>query len=149
MKKKEEYIKLNNKYSNSDFKSIKSILQELFSPLLYNDDDFPFLKYYIVPNYPSKKKLHETINLLQNNNQKYPILINLLNNEEEVECLQNLGKINPFLNIMIEKYSYKITRDNAKELKIGEEIKKLNNNIINKQFENFKEGWNNFCDFLI
>ena len=53
--KKEEYIKLNNKYSNSDFKSTRSIVQELFSPLLYNDEDFPFLKYFMVPNYPSKK----------------------------------------------------------------------------------------------
>ena len=50
---------------------------------------------------------------------------------------------------MIENYSYKITRDKAKELKIGEELRKLNNNILNKQFENFKEGWKNFCDFLI
>ena len=103
----------------------------------------------MVPNYPSRKKLHDKINLIPKNNQKYPILVNLLNDEGEVECLQNLGKINPFLNSMLQIYSYKITRDEAKELKIGEELKKLNNNIIYKQFENFKEGWKNFCDFLI
>ena len=50
---------------------------------------------------------------------------------------------------MLENYSYKITRDKAKELKVEDELRKLNNNIINIQFENFKEGWNNFCDFLI
>jgi hypothetical protein len=103
----------------------------------------------MVPNYPSRKKLYEEINLLPKNNQKYPILVNLLNDEGEDECLQNLGKINPFLNSMLENYSYKITIDKAKELKIGDELRKLNNNIINKQFENFKEGWKNFCDFLI
>ena len=128
--------------------SMRSILQELFSPLLYNPQEFPFLKYFMISYYPSKKNCEELLKTLPNYNQKYPILTNLLSDEGEVECLQNLSKINPFLNSMIEIYSYKITRDKAKELKIGEELRKLNNNILNKQFENFKEGWKKFCDFL-
>ena len=146
--KKEEYIKYNNKFTKSDMGSMRSILQELFSPLLYSTEEFPFLKYFMITKYPSKKNLEESLKTLPNYNQKYPILTNLLSDEGEVECLQNLSKINPFLNSMIEIYSYKITRDKAKELKIGEELRKLNNHILNKQFENFKEGWKNFCDFL-
>ena len=46
----------------------------------------------MVPNYPSRKKLHEEINLLSKNNQKYPIFVNLLNDEGKDECLQNQGK---------------------------------------------------------
>ena len=38
---------------------------------------------------------------------------------------------------MIEQYSYKIIREKDKELKIGEELRKINNLILNKQFDNF------------
>ena len=49
---------------------------------------------------------------------------------------------------MLKIYSYKMIRDKAKELKIGEELRKLNNDKLNVEFDNFKEGWKKFCDFL-
>ena len=49
---------------------------------------------------------------------------------------------------MLKNYSYKMIRDKAKELKIGEELRKLNNDKLNVEFDNFKEGWKKFCDFL-
>ena len=36
--------------------------------------------------------------------------------------IQNLIKINPFVNSMIEQYTYKKTRAEAKELKIKDEL---------------------------
>ena len=42
---------------------------------------------------------------------------------------------------MIKIYKYKIKRDQGKELKI-----RLNNKIINKQFIDFQDGWNNFIN---
>ena len=98
--------------------------------------------------YPSKKNCEELLKTLPNYNEKYPILTNLFNDEGEVECLQNLSKINPFVNSMLKIYSYKMIRDKAKELKIGEELRKLNNDKLNVEFDNFKEGWKKFCDFL-
>jgi len=71
---------------------------------------------------------------------KYPIINNLLNDNGEIETLKNLIKINPFINSMINIYSYKISREEAKQLKIKDELKRINNPIINKEYEEFKEG---------
>ena len=62
--------------------------------------------------------------------------------------IQNLIKINPFVNSMIEQYTYKKTRAEAKELKIKDELDRLNNQLLVKQFKEFLRGWYSFCDFL-
>ncbi len=49
---------------------------------------------------------------------------------------------------MINIYSYKISREEAKQLKIKDELKRINNPIINKEYEEFKEGWNNIYIYL-
>ena len=146
---KEIYIKYNNTYNQSDINSIRFIIQELVTPLVYKEDNYPFIKYFMVPNYPSKKEIKELIKLVPEQNKKYPILINLLNDEGNVEALQNLSKINPFINSMIDNYSYKIKREDAKKIKIKDALREINNESINKEFQSFKEGWDNLIEFLI
>ena len=146
--KKKTYIKYNNTYNQSDIYSIRFIIQELVTPLVYNENDYPFLKYFMIPNYPSKNEIKEVIKLVPEHNKKYPILINLLNDEGNVEALQNLSKINPFINSMLDYYSYKIKREDAKKVKIKDELRKIDNQSINKEFIDFKEGWQNFTEFL-
>ena len=59
----------NNKYTKCDIGSMKSILQELFSPLLYNPQEFPFLKYFMISYYPSKKNCEVLLKTLPNYNK--------------------------------------------------------------------------------
>ena len=142
---KKNYIETNNKINQIDFNSLRSIIQESINPLLYNENKYPLFRFFIIPKYPNKKHLIENLNLIPNYQQKYPIISSYLNDNGETDALQNIIKINPFTNSMIEKYTYKITRDKGKEIKIKDA---LTNEILRKQFEQFKEGWKNFSDFL-
>ena len=103
----------------------------------------------MISNYPSKQELKEVINLVPEHNKKYPILMNLLNDEGNVEALQNLAKINPFINSMIDYYSYRIKREDAKKVTIKDELRKIGDPSINNEFIAFKEGWQNFTEFLL
>ncbi len=142
---KKKYIDTNIKINQIDFHSLRSIIQESINPSLYNENSYPLFRFFIVPKYPNKRQLIEQLNLIQNYEQQYPIISSYLNDNGEIEALQNIIKINPFANSMIEKYTYKITRDKGKEIKIQDA---LTNEILRKQFNQFKEGWNNFCDFI-
>ena len=116
-KKKEIRENVENKIN---IKSLRIIIQESIDPSLYPENDFPFFRFFMVPKYANKKQLIEELNLIPQSEQKYPIITNYLKDNGEIEVLQNLIKINPFVNSMIEIYTYKITRE--------EENNNMNNN---------------------
>ena len=145
---KTNYINYNNEINKINIKSLRIIIQESIDPSLYPENDFPFFRFFMVPKYANKKQLIEELNLIPQSEQKYPIITNYLKDNGEIEVLQNLIKINPFVNSMIEQYTYKKTRAEAKELKIKDELDRLNNQLLVKQFKEFLRGWNSFCDFL-
>ena len=145
---KTNYINYNNEINKINIKSLRIIIQESIDPSLYPENDFPFFRFFMVPKYANKKQLIEELNLIPQSEQKYPIITNYLKDNGEIEVLQNLIKINPFVNSMIEQYTYKKTRAEAKELKIKDELDRLNNQLLVKQFKEFLRGWYSFCDFL-
>ena len=127
---KEEYIKFNNELNQMNIHSLRCIIQETIDPLIYPHDKYPYFRYFMVPKYPNKSQLIEELQLIPQYQQKYPIITNYLNDNGQIEALQNIIKINPFINSMIETYTYKITREQGKELKIKDELLKLNNDIL-------------------
>ena len=145
---KEKYIKFNNELNQMNIHSLRCIIQETIDPLIYPHDKYPYFRYFMVPKYPNKSQLIEELQLIPQYQQKYPIITNYLNDNGQIEALQNIIKINPFINSMIETYTYKITRQQGKELKIKDELLKLNNDILSKQFKEFEEGWTNLMNFL-
>jgi hypothetical protein len=145
---KKKYIEINNELNRINLNSYKCIIEEYFSPEIYPENKYPFFKYFMLRDYQSKNNLKKRIELIPEYEMKYPIINNLLNDNGEIETLKNLIKINPFINSMINIYSYKISREEAKQLKIKDELKRINNPIINKEYEEFKEGWNNIYIYL-
>jgi ribosomal protein S6 len=145
---KKKYLEWNNTLNQMDINTLRCIIQESIDPLVYPQDKYPFFRYFVVPKYPNQSQLIEELELIPQYEQKYPIITNFLNDNGQIDALSNIIKINPFVNSMIELYTYKITRDQGKELKIKDELLRLNNEILNKQFRDFKDGWNHFMNFL-
>ena len=99
---KTNYINYNNEINKINIKSLRIIIQESIDPSLYPENDFPFFRFFMVPKYANKKQLIEELNLIPQSEQKYPIITNYLKDNGEIEVIQNLIKINPFVNSMIE-----------------------------------------------
>ena len=117
------YIKNNKKILDYN---IKSILQET-SNLEILSHNYPLIKYFNVVNYPNYQKFLDEFNLIQNHNIKYPVITNYLiafQKEEQKKFLESFHLINPFITYLLNKYSNKITREEAKKRKIINEIKK-------------------------
>ena len=145
---KKKYLEWNNTLNQMDINTLRCIIQESIDPLVYPQDKYPYFRYFIVPKYPNQSQLIEELELIPQNEQKYPIITNYLRDNGQIDALQTIIKINPFVNSMIETYTYKITRDQGKELKIKDELLRLNNEILNKQFRDFQKGWTEFYEFL-
>jgi hypothetical protein len=76
---------------------------------------------------------------------KYPIINAYLNEEFriQIDLLQNILLMNPLVDYMINKYSYNITRDKAKEIKISEILTNPDDKYLITYFKDFIKGWDN------
>jgi len=91
----------------------------------------------------NKDYFKEYFNGIKEKEKKYPVINTYLEfeiREANINYLNNINKMNPFINYMLNKYDLKITRKEAKDKYIKNE---LNNDYIINMFEKFKEGWNN------
>lgn len=107
------------------------------------EKEFPLIKYFYASNYPSYELFLEKLYLIQNPMVQYPVLTNYLNalQDGSISFLENINYINPFVNYMLYKYSNKITREEAKNIKIKDELN--NDNEMQRLFIQFQKGWNN------
>jgi hypothetical protein len=114
----EKYKKKNMELNLIDQKDIKVILSETYPPLppIYPEQEFPLLKYFMYTEYKIdfKKSLEQEEDYLN----KYPLLNCYLNGPEEQKNIKYLPAFNEFTNSMVEKFSYHITREDAKNIEI-------------------------------
>ena len=96
--------------------------------------------------YPSQKQLESELDNIEGAINKYPILVNYFKQKKDISKLQNLSLINPFSNMMINKHSYKISREDAKSRKIDEELHEMKYEKEYKSYKNFEKGWNNIYE---
>ena len=143
-----KYDDNNNLYLGLNVTSMKAILQEIFPPNNYDEKEFPFLKYFMLRLTPSENLLLDYLRRIPDYNNKYPIINAYLNKEFriQVELLQNILLMNPLVDYMINKYSYNITRDKAKEIKISEILTNPEDKYLISYFKDFQKGWNNVKD---
>ncbi len=148
IKKYEEY---NNIFLGLKLTSMKAILQEIFPPTNYNENEYPYLKYFMLRLSPSENLLSDYLKKIPNFNNKYPIINAFLNNEYkiQIDLLQNMLLMNPLVDYMINKYSYNITRDKAKEIKISDIISNPDEKYLNSYYKEFIKGWDQVKDNAI
>ena len=140
------YIKNNNEILEIKNDTIKSILEETSNVNALSSTIFPLMKYFYVTNYPSYEKFSEQFKSIQKN---YPVINNYLYfPKEKIQFLKNFDLINPFVVYMMNKYSNKILREDAKKKIIKDELKKIQDIDIEQLFQNFRMGWKNIYKSL-
>ena len=137
------YINNNKKVLEIQDTTIKSILQETSNIKNLSEEDFPLINYFYVANYPDYNLFIDQFSMIPNTFNRYPVLTNYLNarHDESFELLDNFNFINPFVNYTLDKYSNKISREEAKKIIIKNELDQ--DNEMKKLFNNFSKGWNN------
>ena len=160
-KDKEEIKEINNviieqkediKEKEDDSKNLRkgnSIIQEFYSPDKYSEEEYPLFKYFMLTKYSNKKVFLEE---LKNNNKnyKYPLLNQLLSLDKNsnLNKLNYLDSINNFSNYMIDKYSYKILRNEALTKDLDENDKsKLKETEFIKSWKEIKNDANSYGEF--
>ena len=142
--KMEEYKKLNEKIKNSDPGFIDEIILENYPPIeqYYHEKKYPELRYFMKSIYPDIDLLYDELRLIQNYQQKYPLINQVIINPPEFRFLSNVSNINKLSNLLIKKYSYKISREDSKKISIVKSINNDINNFENEYLNPFIDSWN-------
>ena len=92
--------------------------------------------------YPYNNLLYKELRTIKDYSIKYPLLNQVLINNNEFRLISNLNNINRLSNKLLNKYSYQISRDNAKKTPLFS-LEELNNDKFReKYFEPFILSWN-------
>ena len=146
------YQTINNEILILNPESIKEIILEHYHPSHYDQKLYPDIQYYYVSGINDYERFIKKFKSSKQNEDKYA-LINMLINEDEdliknALKLNNLVPINNLSNILLEIYSYKISRDEGKtkilknELRYIEEIMKDVDSFEKTYITPFIESWN-------
>lgn len=118
---------------------MKSMINEFEQPN-YSDNEYPHYKYFLIDNCQTLTKIK---NDMENNlkfKTSYPILANYLIQGESIKQLENLLKINPFANYMLNLYSYTITRDEANVQTFDKFLNTNKDKSLEDMYSNFEQG---------
>ncbi len=134
-KSNNEYKEINNKLLNFNPQSIKEIIQSNYPPHIYSQILYPDIQYFTVSKIINMKLFIDKFNSSEENKKKYALINILINKDSDLTKnamnIKNLLPINKLVNILLNIYSYKISRDEAKRKKLSEEV----GNIV-EQFNN-------------
>ena len=129
----------------------REIGQDKFDEMLnkssmIKDDKYLYNEFFTYINYPSLDNFKSKFLSSNENKEKYPLLNEYIKNESGPINLKYLIDYNNFINLMINYYSGRISRKDAKD---GEKclnlepIYKNNEFDFQNKFKNFKSIWNN------
>ena len=151
-----EYKSINKDLNNIDPFTLKEIIKSNFDPLKYYQKIYPDIQYYSVSSLQNFQTFADKFNSSEENEKKYFLINLLVKKDQEITKdainLENIKYLNKLGNILINIFSYKISRDEAKQVKLNEKLKDiyyLYNKIeakdnINNEIENedkFKEKY--------
>ena len=125
---------------------IQGIINEEKSPLQEIYKDYPLLKYFTYAKYKTKIDFMKYLEPKEECQKKYPLLFKYLFEDDKISDVQKLTYltyINEFSNFMIEYYSFKITRDEAKSKTLKEDEAEIKEQIGEKKMNNFLISWKN------
>ena len=136
------FIEENKKELELDNYNIKTIINELSPPTedKYPPHEYPLFKYFILTKYSTKEDFIKKLGPSNIYVLKYPLLYQYLLDNIDTKKIKYLPAFNEFTNYMIENYSFKISRDDAKKRKLENEPIFKEEGFINK-YNNFIEAW--------
>ena len=134
-----KYKKENAKY-DFDPTNLKNLVTEIIPPNseYYSEKKYPMFKYFNYTRYKSKDDMFNRIS----NKERYPLINQLVLNFSDIKKLKYLPAFNDFTNYMVNYYSFKISREEARNKSlVNEEI--IKEKEFNKKYKNFIEAWDN------
>ena len=131
----------------NDNKYIREIICEENSPTIELYKDFPLLKYFTYAEYRKGRDFIKELGPEEKYKNEYPLLFKYLKEIENIENNSNVNKLeylhnfNEFSNYMIEYYSFKISREEAKEKTLNQEPI-FSEQGFKTKFNAFLNAWN-------
>ena len=129
------YQKINNELLIFDPNSIKEIILGNYEPSNYDQKLYPDLQYYTVSKLDNYDSFMKKFQSSKENENKYTLINLLLRKDEDLTKdainMKTLESLNKLTNMLINIYSYNISREDAKK----EIFKEQWNYIINKYNE--------------
>ena len=143
--------------------NIKEVIIGNYDPSLYPQELYPDIQYYCVSNMNYLDTFAEAFNSSNDNKKKYSLINTLINKDTELTKnainMQSLIHINKLTNLLLNIYSLKISREDAKKIIFKKDLKNIietYNKISNKKitedkfikeyFAPFIKSWNNIKD---
>ena len=127
------YKEINKRLINFDPYSIKEIIQSNLDPLIYAQEEYPDIQYYSVSNLQNYENFINKFNSSRENEIKYPLINLIIKKEEEITNdainLKILEPINKLSNILLQIYSYKISREDAKKFSLKEKLSEITDKL--------------------
>ena len=112
------YETMNNALLSFDPQSIKEIVLGNYDPSIYSQKQYPDIQYYTVSNIQDFNSFVNIFNSSKENENKYSLINLLVKSDEDITKdainMKNLDNINKLTNILINIYSYKISREDGK-----------------------------------
>ena len=137
------YTKNNEELLQLDKNSMKSLVLETNDINTYDENEYPWYKYFLMTTYPTKENFTNELKKVDGYERTYPLLANFLNDDFPGKFLvKYLPEFNEFSNFMIDYYSYKISREEASNRILKEEDLYINDNHKFKQkLKTFIKNW--------
>ena len=124
------YQKENTELLSFDPQSMKEIIQSKFEPSIYDKGKYPDINYYSISNINNIDSFINTFNNREENKKNYALINILINKDSEITQnaikMKNLIDINNLENVLLNIYSFKISRDDGKVKKFKDEITYIN-----------------------
>ena len=133
-----KYSKEYNENIKIDIKNLKTIISERVPPESesYSAEEYPMFKYFHFTIYKTEKDL---LNRLPDKN-KYPLIYHFISNYQNLQKLKYLPAFNEFTNYITDYYSFKVSREEAKN-RILENEEIVKDKDFNIKFKNFVDAW--------
>ena len=140
------YRKVYNENIEIDIKNLKTLVSERVPPESesYSEEEYPMFKYFHFTIYKSQKDLLNSIL----DKDKYPLIYYFISNYQKLKMLKYLPAFNEFTNYMTDYYSFKVSREEAKNRTLeNEEIVK--DKEFNIKFKNFVDAWEHIKSYAV
>ena len=138
-----KYMEFNEEFTCIDKYHMKSLMLENYDINCYDKERYPFYKYFFMTAYPSVQDFINELKKIPEYEKKYPLLTTYIGVDNKIkEFFKCFSEFNEFCNYLINKYSYKISREEASKRRIcEEEIYTTNQDNFKDKFNRFKNMW--------